>query len=46
MANTKVGPANATSTPASAGPTARAPLTVTLPSAEAAGISSRLTSSG
>ncbi len=46
IANTAAGPHAATSTPAIAGPTARARLTVRLPSAAAAGISSRSTSSG
>ena len=45
-ANTAAGPARATTTPPTAGPTARAPFTVTLPRAEAAGICSFGTSSG
>ncbi len=45
-ANTAAGPATRTTTPARAGPIARATLTVTLPSDAAAGICSRGTSSG
>jgi hypothetical protein len=45
-AKTSAGPLTATRTPAMAGPIARAPFTVTLPSDAAAGNSSRGTSSG